>query len=477
MSCSNRFVQEALISRGLSFIASFASHKKAEENQEAESVSEWGLTRREAAALAVEGSLTGAVIAFFGFNTPAVGQTTLSRPSDISAHVSGISKWTYAQINPHTFLAASHTGDPRIARWSVAYDNAERIMNHIQTGDIEMAKRGMDFFLTRKSIRKNGGWIVNVIDVATPDGMVLEGVAHLGPNVYLGLAALHLYVATGEIKYLNFARERWRLAKSLQNTDANSFSYGAVPMGPPGDPGKLTDQRVDQKATNPSWVNLYNAEHNADFQELSLGLFDVDKSSPDREAYRRAADSVEKWDEKILDKDLGLFYWGTTDLAYFDEDLGEQQPAGIVRSHPLDSTALKLSVYGVEGLDRLFGAGTAERIRASVEKNFKVNVMYTAPSGVQTSISGYDFMIASERARVVVAKRPDGSRTRGRGPLAWPEGAAWVGYGDLRFKQDYQRRGDTANTARYEASYLEIFQNLFKAGIVQNFPNVIPACR
>ncbi len=132
------------------------------------------------------------------------------------AHMRRVLKYIYHNVDPRTFLAYSHPGDQRLLHWSVIYDDAMRSLLHMNTGDIGMARKTIDYFIENKAIQKNGwvmkngqkvlreGWIVNIVDAAEgrPGGRGVEHIAHVGPNIYVGIAAIHLYKATGDRLYL-----------------------------------------------------------------------------------------------------------------------------------------------------------------------------------------------------------------------------------------------------------------------------------
>jgi len=452
--------QQALEERGINFLASEARVNKSlvfkiesapirDETVFDQKVTEdivlFDLSRRQMVGLIVRASEflgIAALFVQFGFAQARPG-------AESQAHLMQVWRRIYAQINPRTSLAPSHTGDARYSDWASSYDSAMRIMGHIKTGDLDQARRAMDYFLIHPSIRKNGGWIVNTIDAASENGLAIESVAHTGTNAYLGIAALHLYEVTNDVKYLNFARERWALIKAIQNDkDPSDPNYGGVHMGPKGAEGSPLDQRVEFNPKFPSFYSFYNAEFAADFKALSDLLYIIDGSAPDREKYRQASQLVGIWDKKIFDPATNLFFWGTTEEAYFDERVGFEQPVGLVRTHPLDATALKISAYGVAGLDRLLGQGKAVQIRKAIDDHFKVIVAVGAEGGSRINVTGYDFMTREERSRLKV---PGGAT--GRQSLLSDEWSTWVAFADLRFRDHFEQQGDRATAQAYENAY------------------------
>ncbi len=374
------------------------------------------------------------------------------------SHMKKTLKFIYRNINPKTHLAYSHPGDRRLRYWSVIYDDAMRAILHMNTGDISMARKTIDYFIENRAIHKNGwvlkngrkilreGWIVNIVDAAEgrPGGRGIEHIAHVGPNVYVGIASLHLYRMTGDKKYLQFARNRWELVKTLQNENPKDPNYGGIRMGPMGSPYNPQEQRLDFKRDNPSWFQFYNGEHAADFMAFCDLLYQVDKANADR--YQKASDLIKVWDRKIYDRKNHLFFIGTTEVAYFEPNIGEWIEPGVVPIHPLDTTALKISAYGVDGLNKFEPQG-AQLIRKAVDDHFKVTVSKKGKGNEVSEISGYDFVTHSVRKKLILyieeGKNEDIKVIKGRGrePLMSDEWSTWVALADLRLAQDYLSKG------------------------------------
>lgn len=318
-------------------------------------------------------------------------------------------------INPRNHIAASFTGDSRLQNWAVIYDNAIRAMAHLCVGEMSKARRTVDYFINSKAIRRNG-WIMNIVHAATSrvGGWGLERTTHTGPNAYVGMAAAHLYTATREARYLAFARERWELIKTLQNEIPGDPNIGGVRMGPRAT-GPSVAQHLDEDRRNPTFYEFYNGEHAADFRGFSLLMAEVDP--PRRARYRAAAALLVEWDKKIWDPRRRLFAIGTTEKRYYDANIGRWVNPGVIPMHPLDTNALKISSYGLDGLEA-FGKGTGEALRRSIEENYRVTVSI---GGVK--VSGYDFVSHEDRARLIFyEERGAHGRTkvrlgRGRGPL------------------------------------------------------------
>lgn len=400
-------------------------------------------------------------------------------------HLNKVLKYLYGNINPNTYMGYSLPGDDRLQYWSVVYDDAMRIMMHVKLGDLQSAQKSMDYFLQNTAIQRHGwyikegrqfskmGWIVNIIDAAEPrpGGRGIEHIAHVGPNAYLGLAAVHLYEATGKIKYLEFARGRWELLKDLQNEDQWDPNYGGIRMGPLGNPNNQWEQKLSFNEKNPSWYQLYNSEHAADFKGFSDLLAQVD--SVNRERYEKASALIVHWDKKVYDKKNHLFYMGTTEVPFFDSNVGQWQDVGIINIQPLDSSSLKLSAYGVDGMD-VFEPGAAEKVRDAIEKHFKVTVENKMPDGSVVSLAGYDFVPGHDRKRIILYEeigRWGDVKIRkgvGRDALVTDEWSTWVAMADLRLATDFRKKGNKEK----EQKYLDYFSD---NALIEGFKGAYPA--
>lgn len=387
------------------------------------------------------------------------------------AHVDAVFKTVFAQLNPGTHLANSFTGDSRLRYWSVVYDNAMRIIAHAQIGQVDVARKAMDYFLENPGIRMTGyvvrdgrriavpGWIINIVDASEKrfGGRGVEHIAHVGPNAYLGLAAIHLYRRTNDPAYLAFARDRWKLLKTLQNEDPSDPNYGGIRMGPLGSSDNPYIQKLEFKKENPSFYHFYNGEHAADFKALSDLMAKIDPAGAVR--YANASRLIEVWDRNIYDADKHLFYIGTTEKRYFDNNIGRWIEPGIIPMHPLDTSALKLSGYGVEGLEA-FEPGAAEKIRQAIDENFRVTVTFNAgPGGEERTATGYDFVTHGDRASLIRwieegrfhDRKVD--KGRGRAPILSDEWSTWVALADLRLSSDFAARGESEKAARFLERY------------------------
>ncbi len=391
---------------------------------------------------------------------------------DLAEHVNGVLAVIEKNINPNTYLAYSFTGDRRLQYWSVSYDNAIRAMAHLRTGQSGLAKKVIDYFIDNTAVHKMGwvmkkgkvvkepDWIINIVDASEDrtGGRGIEHLAHTGPNAYLGIASAHIYWYTKEQRYLKFARQQWEMLKTLQNEDPKDFNFGGIRMGPMGNPENPREQRLEFKVGNPSFYEFYNGEHAADFKGFSDLMTQIDPANHLR--YEHASDLITVWDKKIYDPVKHLFFIGTTEKRYFDPNIAEWVNPGVIPMYPLDTTALKISVYGVDGLET-FEKNGAQKIRQALDDKFKVTLQIPEPDGKKIKVTGYDFVGVDDRPHVVrfVEMGAEGDvkvkKGVGRQPLLTDEWSNWVAFADLRLMNDFDAKGMHAKAAKYSNSYYD----------------------
>jgi hypothetical protein len=376
------------------------------------------------------------------------------------------------QVNPDTGMGYSFTGDRRLRYWGLVYDNSMRAMAHLQTGRVDLAEREINFLLRRPGIKQTGrillhgvqipsdGWLVNIVDASDGRyaGRGVEHMIHAGPNIYAGIASLHIYRATGKSIYLQFSRECWDRVADLQNRNRSSPNYGGIRMGPLPPEGEQSSQHLGFNKNNPCYYNFYNGEHAADFLAFSHLLARLDPSRAER--YLDAAKLIEKWDHRIYDRSRHLFYIGTTEVAYREEATGEMVAPGVIRIIPLDTNALKISAYGVDGLET-FEKNAAEKIRFAIDHHFRVQVPVKTQNGIKVMASGYDFIDDKNRKKLLLyiegGPQNDQKIVKGvgRGPLLTDEWSNWVALADLRLSEDFEAKGDSKRAAYYRAKYYD----------------------
>jgi hypothetical protein len=124
-------------------------------------------------------------------------------------------EWLSTHQNNRTGLVVSFEGDENIRNWGFTYDQALASMVFVRFGAYDRAREIFDFYRRAEKI-DNGAW-TNAYDVS--DGRAAEYIAHVGPNVWLGLAVLQYTRRTGDKAYLDIAQAIARWLDGLRDAE------------------------------------------------------------------------------------------------------------------------------------------------------------------------------------------------------------------------------------------------------------------
>jgi hypothetical protein len=123
-----------------------------------------------------------------------------------------------------TGLVVSYEGDGFVKDWAFTYDQAVAAQCFLLFGDDEPARRILEFYATHAE-RVRGGF-VNAYDVVS--GRAREYAVHVGPNLWLGVAALQYTHKTNDQRFLPLARSIGEWVRQLQQEDPE----GGIRGGP-----------------------------------------------------------------------------------------------------------------------------------------------------------------------------------------------------------------------------------------------------
>jgi hypothetical protein len=196
-------------------------------------------------------------------------------------------RWLMDQQDVKTGLIHSYDmpGDSS----ALTYDQAVAIITLLAVGETETACRCADAILCLRD-KKLKAW-ADIYDSNTKK--VLAKPIAVGPNAWMGIALLKLYLATNQKKYLSAAEEVSEFMLKLQVKDGKRA--GSVPGG------------YDRSGKLSNWTST---EHNADFVAFMAGLSDV----TGKENYSKAALSAARWlDREMWDPNFKCYYPGYLD--------------------------------------------------------------------------------------------------------------------------------------------------------------------
>jgi hypothetical protein len=255
--------------------------------------------------------------------------------------------WIKINQNDKTGLVPSFEGDPDLENFAFTYDEALVIMNFIANNDLDEAKKGLDFFLYKA--RKYDGGYLNAYECV--QGRVVEWTAHVGPNCWLGMAALHYYEATKSKDYLIFAENIGNWILKYQDQE------GGIKGGPT--------------------VSWYATEHNVDCYAFFRMLY----TETQDQKYFYVCNSILKWLKKyIYNKTTNQLYRGKNDNFI-----------------ATDSVSFTIPALGPKLLYKM-GFDPEAMIRF-IESKVKVTTSFTNRQHQEIPITGFDYTYARNIGR------------------------------------------------------------------------------
>lgn len=316
----------------------------------------------------------------------------------------GLARWLKANRDVTTGLPHSHVGDGRFAGWTFTYDAAVTALAWLAVGEVAEARRIVDFYLRTPEVRRLGG-VIEAVSFSEGRPLGRDWSVRSGANLWLGLAAGHLYRRTGEAAYLQLARRIADAALVLQEKRRDNPNYGGIAMGPPGDPANPKDQHFNYDPSLPRYADSYATEINLD----AYALFGLLASETGGESYRKGRAEVLSW--------LKRQGFNAVEKR-FNRGFGDGTVATDVQS------------WGVSALGRevleTFAPDAARAVLDYVEKNCQVRI----PLDGKGWAEGVDFINHPFAAAL------------GRKPLISPEWTFQLANAWQRLGDDYLVRGE-----------------------------------
>lgn len=308
-------------------------------------------------------------------------------------------KWLTIHQNPRTGLVISFEGDSNIANWAFIYDQSLVSQAYTLVSDFERAKKLLDFF-SKKAKRSAEKFFYNAYYVN--DGTPAEYIAHSGPNIWLGIAALQYTVKTNDKAYLNLAEDIAQAVIYLQALDKDGGIKGGT------------------------GVEWYSTEHNLD----GYAFFDMLYKLTAKERYQKARNKALTW--------LTLHIYDKTDVPIM-RGKGDSTIA-------TDTYAWSIAAIGPQKLEGL--QMSADRILEFAEDTCGLEVDYLRPDGRTVKIKGFDFAPQKHLAR---------------GGVVSPEWTAQMAISFKIMADFYDKKNMPAKANEYEAKaneYLEALGNM-----------------
>lgn len=333
-----------------------------------------------------------------------VGEVKGQRMRLDEAATKNMYQWLKSHRNRLTGLVISFEGDPAIRDWAFTYDQSLASQAFLIHGDREMASQILSFFRNKAS-RRDGGFM-NAYNAMI--GNPTEQEVHLGPNIWMAIAAAHYSAKTGEKPYLDMAEKTASWVISMKDAEG----------GIRGGPG----------------VKWYSTEHNLD----AYALFNMLHSITGKEKYRGEMASTLKWiKENTYSAREGGMNRGKGDSTIATDTLAWS----IAAIGPATLTA--------EGMN-------PDDIMRFAEEHCLVTTTFQRPDGEVVRVKGFDFAKA---------------RNVGRGGIVSTEWTAQMIIAYKMMAEYDKGLGDSVKAAEYEAKAEEYAAELDKMIISSPSPS------
>ncbi len=249
--------------------------------------------------------------------------------------------WLRRHRQPRTGLVASFEGDPELEGVSFTYDQALLVQAFSLFGDFDFAREILSFY--RDQAQRAGGAFYTAYHASS--GKPMEWDIVVGPNVWIGMAALQYQRMTGDPSFEPLAVDigDWLLA--LQNEDPE----GGLRGGPD--------------------ITWFSSEHNLD----AYAFYGMLHKVTGKEKYLRAREDV--------------FHWLLTHAADYDAIRIRRGKGDATIA--TDTFSWSIAAIGPERLSQV--DFDPEGIMEFAEEHCRVTVPFRRPEGETVEVTGFDF--------------------------------------------------------------------------------------
>ncbi len=258
-----------------------------------------------------------------------------------------MAEWLKSHQNLRTGLVASFEGDAFLEDWAFTYDESLACQVFLLFGDTRRAEAILMFY-EKKASRQEQAFF-NAYD--TVDGRAVENTVHVGPNIWLGIAALQYEALVKDGRFLPLARRIGDWAISQQDAEG----------GLKGGPG----------------LTWYSTEHNLD----AYAFFSILYRQTQDERYHRAQTRVLDWIKK---------YAYSVKEKRINRGKGDATIA-------TDTFSWSIASLGPQRLQEI--QFDSEEIMEFAEEHCEVEVFYKPSYGKAVRVRGFDFAKAENIGR------------------------------------------------------------------------------
>lgn len=281
-------------------------------------------------------------------------RVTLASASTAAGHtqeevLGQLISWLERHANAQTGLLPSYEGDPKLEGISYTYDQAVAAIAFALFEKKEAARRILTFYKDRAH-KTDGGYISSY---DAPSGQPVEWNVHVGPNVWIGIAALQYQRMTGDTAFQGVAQSIGNWLLDLQARDPERGLRG----------GPKTE-----------W---FSTEHNLD----AYAFFGMLHRATRDARYLKAQEELFAWLMKhAADRTSGAFKRGKGDATI-----------------ATDTFSWSIAAIGPERLSA--SNFDPEGIMEFAEENCRVEVDFERPDGRSVRVTGFDFAKPQNQGR------------------------------------------------------------------------------
>lgn len=256
-------------------------------------------------------------------------------------------QWLRSHQSPTTGLVLSFEGNVGIINhWAFTYDQALAINTFLLSGDIDAARKIINFFSRTMPADFKGfhnGYYFDSGDIA-------EYTVHCGPNLWLGMAIMQYTAQTGDRQYLPMAENIAKWLTKIQDQDP----AGGLRGGPD--------------------VTWFATEHNLD----AYAFFTMLDQLTDKPEYDLSRKKVLSW--------LRTYAMTPHGADYKSPPVNRGRGDATIAT---DTFAWSLAALGPHTLVEI--GMDPEKIMDFAEEHCAVTVPFVRPSGISVEVSGFDF--------------------------------------------------------------------------------------
>ncbi len=332
--------------------------------------------------------------------------------------------------------------EPHLANQAFTYDIATSVMIYTACGEKDKAQQMLDNMQKEFYRTKNGEWGLYTSyrsDQFAEDNTLVIGIdgdrIHVGPTMWIALAAIQYVRITGDGSYLTWIIDMAKWVSTLPHYTFKDGQKGGVSMG---------------SGWGPDWSKVYSTENCIDYYSILFLLQSI---------YKQCSDQVKQefnkrgFTDRVISRELaGLRRW-FKEVAYNKDNGGFNagyNESGVDPTKALDTVSNSLSVIGPMRLAQ-WGIDPFRLIE------FAEKYLLVKDAVKNQLVEGFDFTIPQEI-----------SNPRKR--LIWIEGTAQMVLAYKIMSKYSASIGNTKKAEEFKKKAIRISKELDKIAELVNLP-------